>query len=95
LGAVDPKLFDIHTMLYLLIWVVVGGTNTFWGPIIGVSVMYTAFELSRPLIQIRPAFFGLAIIFVLLFIPGGIESLISKVVAQWQKLRGVPAAEAG
>jgi len=95
LGAVDPKLFDIHTMLYLLIWVVVGGTNTFWGPIIGVSVMYTAFELSRPLIQMRPAFFGLAIIFVLLFMPGGIESLISKVVAQWQKLRGVPAAQAG
>lgn len=95
LGAVDPKLFDIHTMLYLLIWVVVGGTNTFWGPIIGVSVMYTAFELSRPLIQMRPAFFGLSIIFVLLFIPGGIESLISKVVAQWQKLRGVPATEAG
>ena len=95
LGAVDPKLFDIHTMLYLLIWVVVGGTNTFWGPIIGVSVMYTAFELSRPLIQIRPAFFGLAIIFVLLFMPGGIESLISKAVAQWHKLRGVPAAEPG
>jgi branched-chain amino acid transport system permease protein len=82
-------------MLYLLIWVVVGGTNTFWGPIIGVSVMYTVFELSRPLIQIRPAFFGLAIIVVLLFIPGGIESLISKVVAQWQKLRGVSATEVG
>jgi branched-chain amino acid transport system permease protein len=95
LGAVDPKLFDIHTMLYLLIWVVVGGTNTFWGPIVGVSVMYTAFELSRPLIQVRPAFFGLAIILVLLFIPGGIESLISKAVAQWHKLRGVPATEAG
>jgi len=95
LGAVDPKLFDIHTMLYLLIWVVVGGTNTFWGPIIGVSVMYTAFELSRPLVQIRPAFFGLAIIVVLLFIPGGIESLLSKAFAQWQKLRGVPATEVG
>jgi len=95
LGAVDPKLFDIHTMLYLLIWVVVGGTNTFWGPIIGVSVMYTLFELSRPLIQLRPMFFGLSIIFVLIFMPGGIESLVSKVVAQWQKLRGVPATEAG
>jgi branched-chain amino acid transport system permease protein len=94
LGAVDPKLFDIHTMLYLLIWVVVGGTNTFWGPVIGVSVMYTLFELSRPLIQIRPMFFGLSIILVLLFMPGGIESLISKVVAQWQRLRGVPITEA-
>jgi len=39
--------------------------------------------------------FGLSIIFVLLFMPGGIESLVSKVVAQWQKLRGVPATEAG
>ncbi len=95
LGAVDPKLFDIHTMLYLLIWVVVGGTNTFWGPVIGVSVMNTLFELSRPLIQLRPMFFGLSIIFVLLFMPGGIESLISKAVAQWRRLRDVPTAEAG
>jgi branched-chain amino acid transport system permease protein len=74
---------------------VVGGTKTFWGPVIGVSVMYTLFELSRPLIQIRPVFFGLSIIFVLLFMPGGIEGLISKAVAQWRRLRGVPATEAG
>jgi branched-chain amino acid transport system permease protein len=85
LGAVDPKLFNITTMLYLLIWVVVGGTNTFWGPIIGVSVMYTLFELSRPLIQLRPAFFGLSMVLVLLFMPGGIESLISRVIGRWRK----------
>jgi branched-chain amino acid transport system permease protein len=93
LGAVDPKTFNIITMLYLLIWVVVGGTNTYWGPVIGVSVMYTLFELSRPLIQIRPMFFGLSIIFVLLFMPGGIESLILKAVARWRGLRDVPAVE--
>ncbi len=94
LGAVDPKLFNIITMLYLLIWVVVGGTDTFWGPIIGVAVMNTLFELSRPLIEIRPAFFGLSMVFVLIFMPGGIGSLISKVVARWQRLRAVPVAEA-
>jgi branched-chain amino acid transport system permease protein len=91
LGAVDPKLFNIITMLYLLIWVVVGGTDTFWGPIIGVSVMNTLFELSRPLIEIRPAFFGLSMVFVLIFMPGGIGGLISKVVDRWQRLRDVPA----
>lgn len=94
LGAVDPRNFNIVTMLYLLIWVVVGGTNTFWGPIIGVSVMHTLFEFSRPLIQIRPMFFGLSMIFVLLFMPGGIESLIAKAVARWRRLRDVPTAEA-
>jgi len=94
LGAVDPRIFNIVTMLYLLIWVVVGGTNTFWGPIIGVSVMYTLFEISRPLIQIRPMFFGLSMILVLLFLPGGLESLISKVMDRWKKLRAVQTAEA-
>ncbi|MFW6139197.1 MAG: branched-chain amino acid ABC transporter permease [Spirochaetota bacterium] len=92
LSAVDPKLFGLTTMLYLLIWVVVGGTNTFWGPIIGVGVMNTLFELSRPLIEIRPMFFGLSIIFVLLFMPGGIESLITKAVAWWQRQQGVHKA---
>jgi len=93
LGAVDPKLFNITTMLYLLIWVVVGGTNTFWGPIIGVTVMYTLFELSRPLIQLRPAFFGLSMVLVLLFLPGGIEGLISKLIGRWRKTDDLPTTE--
>jgi branched-chain amino acid transport system permease protein len=85
LGAVDPKLFNIVTMMYLLIWVVVGGTGTFWGPVIGVSVMHTLFELSRPLIEIRPAFFGLTMIIVLIFLPGGIGSLISKTADRFRR----------
>ncbi len=93
LGAVDPKLFNLVTMLYLLIWVVVGGTKTFWGPIIGVSVMHTLFELSRPLIQVRPLFFGLSMTLVLIFMPGGIEGVLLKVVARWQKRNRLPTAE--
>ena len=85
LGAVDPKLFNIVTMMYLLIWVVVGGTKTFWGPVIGVSVMHPLFELSRPLIEIRPAFFGLTMILVLIFLPGGIGSLISKAMDRFRR----------
>jgi branched-chain amino acid transport system permease protein len=93
LGAVDPKLFNIVTMLYLLIWVVVGGTGTFWGPVIGVTVMNTLFELSRPLIQIRPAFFGLSMVLVLVFMPGGIGGLISRAVARWRRPHDMPTAE--
>jgi len=95
LGAVDPKQFDLVTMLYLLIWIVVGGTNTFWGPIIGVAVMNTLFEVSRPLIEIRPAFFGLAMILTLIFMPGGIEGLISRVMNRWQKRQEVPLTGTG
>jgi len=95
LGAVDPRLFDIIAMIYLLVWVVVGGYRTFWGSIIGVCVMQAAFEFSRPLMQIRPLFFGLTLALVLVFMPGGIESLIPRAVARWRRLRGVPTAETG
>ncbi len=95
LGGVDARLFDVITMIYLLIWVVVGGYHTFWGPIIGVVVMQTVFELTRPLLEIRPLFFGLSMTLVLVFMPGGLESLIPRLRAQWRRLRGGPTAETG
>jgi branched-chain amino acid transport system permease protein len=75
LGAVDPKNFDVNTMVYLIIWVVVGGTGTFWGPLIGLTVMTMVFEWTRPLLEWRPLLFGGILIFFLIFLPGGLESL--------------------
>lgn len=78
LGAIDPKNFDINTMVYLIIWVVVGGTRTFWGAVIGLTVMTVIFEWSRPLLEWRPALFGGILIASLVFLPGGLESLFIK-----------------
>ncbi len=75
LGAVDPKNFDINVMVYLIIWIVVGGSATFWGPIIGLVAMTFVFELSRPLMEWRPLLFGGTLIFFLVFLPGGLEDL--------------------
>jgi ABC-type branched-subunit amino acid transport system permease subunit len=55
--------------------------------------MHTLFELSRPLIEIRPMFFGLAMIFVLIFLPGGIEGVISKIMRRLQGRQAVLPAE--
>jgi branched-chain amino acid transport system permease protein len=78
LGAVDPKNFDINTMVYLIIWIVVGGNRTFWGPIIGLAVMSFVFEWTRPLLEWRPLLFGGILIFFLVFLPGGLEDLYGK-----------------
>lgn len=75
LGAVDPKNFDINTMVYLIIWIVVGGSATFWGPVIGLAVMTVVFEWSRPLLEWRPLLFGVILILFLVFMPGGLESI--------------------
>jgi len=91
LGAVDPRCFDLITMVYLLVWVVVGGYHTFWGPVIGVSVMQAVFEFSRPLLQVRPAIFGIILMLVLIFMPGGLESLIPRAMGRLRGRRGTAA----
>jgi len=88
IGAVDPRVFDIISMVYLVIWVVVGGTNTFWGPILGVAVMQSVFEVSRPLLEIRPAIFGTILILFLIFLPGGLESLGTRFKDFFKKRKG-------
>jgi branched-chain amino acid transport system permease protein len=85
LGAVDPRVFDIISMVYLVIWVVVGGTTTFWGPILGVAVMQTVFEVTRPLLEIRPAIFGSILILFLIFLPNGLDDAIIRMRERFSK----------
>ena len=89
LQAIDPKNFDVNTMVYLIIWVVVGGTATFWGPIVGLVVMTVAFEATRPLLEWRPVLFGALLIFFLIFMPGGLESLFAKFASVVRRLHGL------
>ena len=67
-----------QNMLYLIIWVVVGGTQSFWGAAVGLIAMTFVFELTRPLLEWRPLIFGVVLIFFLIFVPGGIESLVGR-----------------
>jgi len=85
LGAIDPKNFDVNTMVYLVIWVVVGGVGTFWGPIIGVAVMMIIGEAARPLAEWRPLLFGGILIVFLTLLPGGLESLLLKLREMFEK----------
>ena len=92
LGAVDPKGFDINNMVYLIIWIVVGGTTTFWGPVMGLILMTFVFEWSRPLLEWRPLLFGGTLIFFLVFLPGGLDDLVLKIRDRfWPKTAKVKA----
>jgi branched-chain amino acid transport system permease protein len=88
LGAIDPKNFDVNTMVYLVIWVVVGGVGTFWGPIIGVAVMMFIGEAARPLAEWRPLLFGGILIVFLTVLPGGLDSLILKFREMFENFQG-------
>jgi branched-chain amino acid transport system permease protein len=78
LWAIEPRQFGFTTTLYLLVWVVFGGSHTFAGPIIGLVVLTFLSELLRPLVEWVPMIFGTIIILILIFLPNGLESLPGK-----------------
>jgi len=78
LWAIEPRQFGFTATLYLLVWVVFGGSHTFAGPIIGLVVLTFLGELLRPLVEWVPMIFGTIIILILIFLPNGLESLPGK-----------------
>ncbi len=79
LWAIEPHQFGFTTTLYLLVWVVFGGSHSFSGPIIGVVFLTFLAELLRPLAEWVPMIFGAIIILALIFLPEGLESLPRKI----------------
>lgn len=78
LGTVTPNQFTVGFMVFILIWVIVGGYNKFYGPIIGVVVLSVFDESIRDFAVIRPAIYGGMLIISILFLPLGLESIPGK-----------------
>lgn len=79
LGNVTPHQYGIGIMLYVLIWVIVGGYNTFYGPIFGVIILTIVDDFLRSFDAIRPAIYGVMLIVIILFLPNGLERVLGPV----------------
>jgi branched-chain amino acid transport system permease protein len=80
--SVHPPSFGFVVTLYLIVWVIFGGLNTFFGPMLGLAVLSIAQELLRPLHEWLPLFYGAILIFTFILLPGGLES-IPKHASMW------------
>ena len=90
LGIVTPHQFGVGTMVFVLIWVILGGYNTFWGPILGAVVLSVLDESFRTFEALRPAIYGALLIAGIMFLPNGFESIAPKVRAWWRSSRASP-----
>jgi branched-chain amino acid transport system permease protein len=82
IGTVNPNRFDVEEMVFVLIWAIVGGTATIYGPILGVVVLTIINEVVLRELgfdQTRPLFYGAILIASIMFLPNGLESLVPKV----------------
>jgi len=88
LGSINPNQFAVGIMVYVLVWVIVGGTATFYGPIIGVTALSLVNEWFRAFEIFRPLIYGCILIAAIMFLPDGLESLPAKIGSIFKRLSG-------
>ncbi|MGI9484456.1 MAG: branched-chain amino acid ABC transporter permease [Geminicoccaceae bacterium] len=88
IGTINPNSFDLEVMVFVLTWAIVGGTQTFYGPILGCVVLTILNEVILRELgfeQMRPLIYGLVLILSILFLPKGLEGLVQQVIQRREK----------
>ena len=86
------SMFNMNWLFYPILIVVLGGTGTVFGPVIGAFIVSALFAYGDIYFAgYHPVVSGLLIILVMLFMPDGIMGLIVKVPSLWHKTPALAA----
>jgi branched-chain amino acid transport system permease protein len=80
--------FGFFTSIYCILYMVVGGEGSFFGPILGATLFMLIPEFSRPLQMYRPLIYGTLLILIIFFMPQGLVGLGDYFTTWYRKLRG-------
>jgi branched-chain amino acid transport system permease protein len=81
LTFIMPQNFGFGQSIVILCMVVFGGIGTRWGPIVGAVFLGVLPEISRPIMEYRILIYGVLLLAMMRFQPGGLlgpESALSK-----------------
>jgi branched-chain amino acid transport system permease protein len=81
--AHPDQVFGFDLSIGMVLMNVIGGIGTLWGPVIGAVIYFPLRQimLSDPrLVAVNLLAFGLLLILIILFEPGGVLGLLSRVV---------------
>ncbi len=76
LRIAGPGLFDILMSFQVIIWTILGGIATIYGPVVGVFILYPLLEYLRIIPQYRMLFFTIIVILLVHYMPDGIANWI-------------------
>lgn len=71
----SPETFGFFASVLMVVMVALGGSGSLWGPMFGAVVLTVVPELLRHFQDAELLIFGIGMIIVLLYIPGGISSM--------------------
>jgi branched-chain amino acid transport system permease protein len=78
LGRIDPSSFDLSQLLLQFAIVMIGGLGSLVGSALGAILLTGAPEMLRNLPGLEEIAFALLLIFVLIFIPGGLGGILGR-----------------
>ena len=81
----SPWDFTMISSLYMVMYAVVGGMGSFFGSVVGCFLLLGLDEILRPFKEYVPILFGLILIAVLRFLPGGVITLPERILSLVQK----------
>ncbi len=88
----SPETFGYFTSVMLVVMVALGGWGRYWGPLFGALVFTVVPEALRALGDLELFLFGLCMILVLLFFPGGLAAGVEALGARLFRRTGKEAA---
>jgi branched-chain amino acid transport system permease protein len=84
--STPANVFHFFTSVYCLLYMVVGGEGSFFGPIIGTTLFMLLREFSRGLEEYWPLVCGALLILIIFFMPQGLIGLRDYITIWYRKL---------
>lgn len=79
ISYISPEPFGYNFSVMLVTMVIVGGSGSLWGPLVGTVIMGVIPELLRGFKNFDTVFYGLLLMLIIIFLPGGITSVFGKI----------------
>lgn len=76
---ISPDFFSIWESMTMLLIVVIGGSGSVTGVIVGAVLLIIVPEIGREAKRVEPIIFGAILVVVLRFLPGGLRGLLSRI----------------
>jgi len=93
LSYIEPTRFGIALSSQMFAFSVIGGLGNLWGGLVGSTAMILIPEGLHAFEYIRQVIYGAVVVFVMVFMPGGIISIPEKI-RLWRKGRAQPLTKA-
>jgi branched-chain amino acid transport system permease protein len=72
---ITPDQFTLWEAIYMLIYVIIGGIPSVFGPFLGTAVMFGLTEGLRVSAELTPLIYGITLIAIVIFFQGGLVSI--------------------